>query len=346
MAPSVTLRSVLQATVYGAFDLRLEEKPLDPDRLAANEVYVETEVTALSTGTELALYLGHAADVPSTPTYPREMGYNNVGRVVRTGAAVLNLPPGQRVLSVKSHQSAYIAPQEDLMVPVPDGVTSEAASLAYLTSLTFGALHKAGYEAGESVAVVGLGVIGMCGVAVARRLGAKVLAVTNAPERLEMARNVGAHAACLSQEMPSATQLRALFGDVGADIVVLTANSWDGFRVAVNLARRMGRVCILGLPGRRQPLPDFNVLSPEWFHGKQLSLISSGYVSRIECASHDIRFNVRRNLEKILDLMACGQLDLEPVITHRFPARRMLEAYELAAQHSKALCGAIFDWRV
>jgi threonine dehydrogenase-like Zn-dependent dehydrogenase len=44
--------------------------------------------------------------------------------------------------------------------------------------------------------------------------------------------------------------------------------------------------------------------------------------------------------------MACGQLDLEPVITHRFPARRMLEAYELAAQHSKALCGAIFDWRV
>jgi L-iditol 2-dehydrogenase len=185
----------------------------------------------------------------------------------------------------------------------------------------------------------------MCAVALSHCLGAKVLAVANAPERLEMARTVGANAAFLARDMPSETQLRTLLGDLGADIVILTANTWDGFRVAMNLARRMGRVCILALPGRRQPLPDFNVLSPEWFHAKQLSLIASGWVTRAEGASFDIRFNLRRNLEKILSLMACRELLLEPIITHRFPARRMLEAFELAAQHSKALCGAVFDWR-
>jgi len=336
---------MLQAVAYGALDLRLEEKPLDPGNLAGNEVYVETEVTAFSTGTELGIYLGHAADVPGTLPYPREIGYNHVGIVARTGTEVTGLRAGQRVLSLRPHVSAYIAPQNELMVPVPVGVSSEEASLAYLTNLTLAALHKAGYQAGESVAVVGLGVIGMCAVALARALGAKVLGVANAPERLEMARRVGAHAACLAQEMPDGTDLRALFGDAGADIVVLTANSWDGFRAAVNLARRMGRVCVLAMPGRRQPLPDFNVLSPEWFHVKQLSIIASGWVTRAECASFDVRFNLRRNLDKILDLMVCRELVLEPIITHRFPARRMLEAYELAMQHSKELCGVVFDWR-
>src|SRR4051794_34225354 len=113
---------MLQAMVYGAGDLRLEEKALDSSSLGAGEVYVETEVTALSTGTDLGVYLGHSTDIPGAPGYPRTVGYSNVGIVRRVGAGVVRLREGQRVFSLRPHQSAFIASESDLLVPVPEGV--------------------------------------------------------------------------------------------------------------------------------------------------------------------------------------------------------------------------------
>jgi threonine dehydrogenase-like Zn-dependent dehydrogenase len=102
----------------------------------------------------------------------------------------------------------------------------------------------------------------------------------------------------------------------------------------------------LGFPGRAQPKPEFNPLDPQWFYGKQLTLAGVGYSPRpTNCQPWEIRFTLHRNLEHIFDLMASGILELESLITHRFPPTRMKEAYELACQHSKELIAAIFDWR-
>ena len=182
-----------QAILYGAGDLRIEERSLDPKLLQADQVYVETQVTALSTGTDLGNYLGNSTDIPGAPDYPRAVGYSNVGIVRAIGADVENLQPGQRVFSLKPHQSAYIAHRSELMVPVPEGVSSEQASLAYLAQLGMAALRHARYESGESVAVVGLGVIGLGTVAIARAMGATVTAVANSSLRGDSAMQVGAH---------------------------------------------------------------------------------------------------------------------------------------------------------
>jgi threonine dehydrogenase-like Zn-dependent dehydrogenase len=334
-----------QAILYGAGDLRMEERPLDPAALRENQVYVETEVSALSTGTDLGNYLGHSTDVPGAPDYPRPVGYSNVGMVKRVGAAVRSLQPGERVFSLKPHLSAYIAAESELMLPVPDGVSSEQASLSYLTELGVAALRHAGYEAGESVAVVGLGVIGLATVGMARVMGANVVAVANASERARLAAALGAQASVLSQDLRDAEARRVVFGEAGADLVVLAANTWEAYRLSVDLARYRGRISVLGFPGRGQAPPDFNPLAPEWFYGKQLTLIGAGYASRVECGPGDIRFNLRRNLEYILNSMATGALALEQIITHRLPADRMREAYELARVHSKDLAAAVFDWR-
>ena len=139
-------------------------------------------------------------------------------------------------------------------------------------------------------------------------------------------------------------KLQGVFGDTGADIVVLTANSWDAFRLSMSIVRRNGRVSILGFPGRAQPQPDFNPLDPTWFYAKQLTLLGAGFAPRIDCAPAELRFNVRRNLEYILDLMASQAMRLDSLITHRLPVARMKEAYELASQHSKEMVGAVFQW--
>jgi threonine dehydrogenase-like Zn-dependent dehydrogenase len=333
-----------QAVIYGAADLRLEESTLDATGLADEQVYVETEVTAMSTGTELAIYEGRLNEIPTTPDYPRPLGYSNVGRVVRTGSAVSRVRPGQRVFSRTPHQSAYIAQQDELMVPVPESVGSEEASLAYLTQLGVTALRQAGYQTGENVAVIGLGVIGLAAVAVARAMGARVAAISNSPLRSSPARCMGAHGVFLSSEVHTAEDLD-IFGETGTDIVLLTANTWEAFRTSVEIARFGGRISVVGFPGRAQPQPEFNPLDPQWFYGKQLTLMGVGYSPRANCHPWEIRFNLHRNLEYIFALMGSGILELESLITHRFPPTRMKEAYELACRHSKELIAAIFDWR-
>jgi len=325
-----------QAILYGAGDLRLEERPLPLENLAAGQVHIQTEVTAFSTGTDLGNYEGRSTEVPGAPDYPRAVGYSNAGHVVAGG---------QRVFSMRPHQSAFIAEPGELLVPVPDGVSSEQASLAYLTQLGLAALRQARYETGENVAIIGLGVIGLATAGLARAMGAKVAGLANSPLRAEAARRVGAHAALLSEEVHSAEDLSSVFGATGADVVILTANTWGAYRLAVEIARHGGRVSVLGFPGRAQPAPDFNPLAAEWFYGKQLTLIGAGFSPRAECPPSDLRFNLRRNLEYILDLMATGALQLESLITHRLPAARMAEAYELARAHDKGLLAAVFDWR-
>ncbi len=334
-----------QAILYGKDDLRLEERTLDLGSLQSGMVYVETEVSALSTGTDLGNYLGNSTYVPGAPDYPRPVGYSNVGTIRRVGDAVKSLRLGQRVFSMKPHQSAFLAQHDELLIPVPEIVSSEEASLAYLTHLGLASLRQARFEPGENIVVVGLGVIGLCTVGLAGAMGAKVVGIANSTLRSDAAEQVGAHDAFLSDDPDLKHRLEDVFGEVGADIVVLTANQWEAYRLSMAIARYAGRVSVLGFPGRFQPKPDFNPLDPEWFYGKQLTLLGAGFAPRSDCPPQDLRFNTRRNLQYIVELMATRSLRLESLITHRIPSSRMKEAYELAKQHDKSLIAAVFDWR-
>ncbi|MEJ7609091.1 MAG: zinc-binding dehydrogenase [Bryobacteraceae bacterium] len=327
---------MIRAVLYGAGDLRLEETSLDHSQLMPSEVYVKTEVTALSTGTDLANYSGRSTEIPGAPAYPRGVGYSNVGVVHKAGSEVRGLAEGQRVFSLQPHKSAYIVSTDALLVPVPDGVSSEQASLAYLAQLGMAAVRQARYEAGESVAVVGLGVIGLSTVGLVRAMGGQVTAIANSPVRASAAKQLGAHFVHVTGEGYPPRDI---------DLVVLTANPWAAYRLSVEMARYGGRISILGFPGRGESAPPFNPLDPEWFYGKQLTLIAAGFSPRSECAPAELRFNLRRNLEYLFALMSSGDLQLEPIITHRLPAGRMQEAYELAREHSKDLMAAVFDWR-
>ncbi len=334
-----------QATLYGVGDLRMEERPLDHSNLEPDQLYVETAVTALSTGTDLGNYLGDSTYVPDAPDYPRPVGYSNVGTVKRVGSAVREIKPEQRIFSRYPHQSAFIARESEVLTLLPDGLSAEVATLTYLTHLGLAALRQARYETGENVAVVGLGVIGLGTVGLARAMGAKVVGIANSPIRCEAALKVGADAAFESSDPHLVERLDEVFGNVGADIVVLTANPWPAYRLSVDIARQGGRVSILGFPGRFESAPDFNPLDPSWFYGKQLTLLGAGLAPGSDCPPDELRFNLRRNLQYIIDLMAGKQLQLESLITHRLPADRMHEAYELAKAHSKDLIAAVFDWK-
>lgn len=330
---------IRKAVLHGARDLRLEESEFDPKQLGPQETLVRTLATGFSTGTDMANYQGRSEEVGG-PAYPRPVGYSNVGIVEAAGSQAQVLPVGSRVFSIKPHCSAFVASASDLLVPLPAEIDPAEASLAYLVHLGVAALRQVRYEPGESVCVIGLGVIGLGTIGAARAMGATVAALANDPRRLTAAVAMGAQESHLSANFKAP----ALFGGHGADVVVLTANTWEAYRQALESARFAGRIAILGFPGRSLPPPPFNPLDARWLYTKQLTIVGAGHLSRVECSPSDIRFNLRRDLEFVFALMASGVLRVAPVISHRVPAARMQEVYELADTHSKDLTAAVFDW--
>ena len=333
-----------KAVLYGKGDLRLEmesvSRPLKPE-----EILIQTEVTALSTGTDLGNYLGDSTYVPGAPDYPRSIGYSNVGIVCETGSEVNRIRRGDRLFSMKPHCSGFITQSDDLLVPIPDSVSSEEASLAYLTQLGLVALRKGRFEAGENLVVVGLGVIGLATIALGRAIGATVVGVANSNFRAKVALEMGARACFSPNEAGLGSPIREALEGKQADIVVLTSNTWESYFLGLHIARVGGRVCVLGFPGRSQPMSTRNPLDPSLFYAKQLALFACGDSSKSEHPPSDTHFNLRRNLKFILDLLSDKRMNLAPLITHRLKYARMQEAYELAREHSKELIAAIFLWK-
>lgn len=331
------------AILHGPRDLRIDELELDPARLGDDQIYVETIVSALSTGTDRGNYEG-AERVPGAPAYPRYVGYSNVGRVERVGGAVTRFKVGDRVFATLPHQAAYIAPESGMIVKVPEAVSSEDAAFTYLYHLGFHSLRKGQYASGENVAVVGLGILGLTSVELARVMGARAIALGNDPTRIEKARQVGAHLALRSDDPDLAARLQDFTYGAGVDLVILAANPWPAYRTAVEIARRDGRVAILSLPGRGEAPLDINPLALSWFYGKALTLVAVAGVAASAFPTDPSRFGVARGCEYLLSLMEDGRIVPSRLVTHRLPVERMVEAYEMAYHREKSMVGVLFQW--
>ena len=344
------------AVLRGPRDLSIEEQELATDALGPDELWVQTEVSALSTGTDRGNYEG-AQRVPGAPDYPRWVGYTNVGIVRGVGSGVTRFRTGERVFALKPHQSAYVARESELIVRVPHGVAPEDAAFTYLYHLGFQSLQRGHFVPGENVAIVGLGILGLAAVELASVQGARVLALGNAANRLEMARAVGAHQALPSDAPEIQSAIDELTHGAGIDLVILAANPWPAYRTAVEVVRPNGRVAVLSLPGRGEPPLDFNPLALEWFYGKALTLIAVAGVapyaypaiqapaSGRPVESTGARFSRARGCEYLLDLIQERRLQPARLVTHRLPYGRLGEAYEMALHREKSMIGVVFDWR-
>lgn len=333
-----------RAILYGPRDLRLEEFSLETDQLGPNDVWVETQITALKIGTDRGNYEG-AEQVPGAPDYPRWVGDSNLGVVRAVGREVARFSAGDRVFARKPHQSDYIATESEAIVKIPEDVASEDAvylGLYHVSALSYWRAH---YQAGENVAVVGVGLLGLADVALGRAFGARVIAVGNSRLRLEMAEKMGADLTVMSDDPNLSDKISEFTAKEGVDLVILTANPWPAYRVAMDVVRFNGRVAILGLPGRGESSLDFNPLAMEWFYAKSLTLISAGTpVTSLYPVDGD-RFDLVRSAPALLKLMAQGVLEPKRLITHRLAYERIKEAYEMAYRREKSMMGVLFEWR-
>jgi threonine dehydrogenase-like Zn-dependent dehydrogenase len=332
------------AILHGPRDLRIEEQPLEAQDLEPDQIWVETQITALKIGTDRGNYEG-ADRVPGAPDFPRWVGDSNFGIVRGVGTGVTRFRVGDRVVGCVPHQSEYIARESGPVAKVPDQVDAEDAVYGWLYALSSLCYRKAQFQPGENVAVVGLGVLGLGAVALGPLFGARVVGLGNSPIRLEMSERMGAHASLLSNDPDLDDKLEEFTHGAGIDLVIQTANPWPAYRTAVQSVRPGGRVAIVALPGRGEPPLDFNPLDMRWFYQKGISLIAvSGRAGYLYPGSEH-RFDRTRECEYVLSLMAQQGLEPKRLVTHRFHYSEMAQAYEMTYQREKEMLGVIFRWQ-
>ncbi|MBI4324219.1 MAG: zinc-binding alcohol dehydrogenase [Chloroflexi bacterium] len=342
MKPRILQARVVELT--GPRQVVIREQRLEAAKLKAGEILAETLYSAISVGTEMAAYLG-APPLRPGRTYPRLVGYCNVAQVLAQGRAVNRCRPGDRILTFQSHRSAFACREDEIIAIIPKGIDLVAASTTYLFHLGYNALLKGGGVPGQHVGVVGLGTLGAATVSLAAAFGGLVYAFSDQPQGRKAALELGAREAFTKTDENAFHTISTLTSGAGLDLVVNTSNSWPDWKLALRLARKQGTVCVLGFPGRNDPIPPFNPLDSQIFYDRQLTLIACGYAPDYDLPAHDLRFTVKRNCAFLLQAIRAGTLPARRLVSSVQPWSRLPKIYERLARRVGTGFTCVLKWK-
>lgn len=326
-------------TFQGPEQVRVEDKP-EPELVAADDAIVRIEATGIC-GSDLHIYHGR---VPVEPGFT--IGHEFVGTVIAAGEEVDRVAVGDRVLGCFHTACATCSPclrgdyhkcrrqrtfghgtalgdlqgaqAEQLLVPranltlrrVPEGMSSDVALFAGdVMGTGFHSIVNAGMRSGDTVAVFGLGPVGLCAVQAALAGGAvEVFAVDSVEERLQMAASFGATPVHLTEQEPK--KLIRAATDGGVDVAVDAVGDPGPLAMAISLARDAGTVSGIGAYQGKAEIP----LGLAWLKSLNLCLGLA---------------NVVAHVDRVLALMAAGRLDPAPLVSSHMSLDEASEAYAI-----------------
>jgi len=267
---------------------------------------------------------------------PMPLGYSCAGTVMQLGGGVTGFSTGDRVAcagaKVANHAEVNCVPVR-LCARVPAGLSDEEAAFVTVGAIALQGVRTAAPTLGESVAVIGLGLIGQLAVQILRAAGCKVLGVDVDPAKLELARAGGARLAVLrSDDVRQAVASLTDGRGVDAAVICAAGDTNDPIELAGEIARDRARVAVVGAVKMDVPRRPY--------YDKELSLLLSRaygpgrYDPAYEERGEDyplgyVRWTEERNFGAFLDLCADRRVDVRPLITHRIPIDRADEAYAL-----------------
>lgn len=330
----------MQAVTFQApGEVRVEERP-EPEVTGPDQAVVRVTATGVC-GSDLHIYHGRVKIEPGFT-----IGHEFVGEVLAAGDGVTSVKEGDRVLGCfctacggcffcrrglfhkcdhgrvfghgatlgdlqGSQASQVLVPNANLTLRrVPEGMTDDSALFAGdVMGTGYHAVSSAGVQAGDSVAVLGLGPVGLCAVQAAKAAGAaRVIAIDTVGDRLEMARSFGAEPVHLTEEDPRAAVKAATDGR-GVDAAVDAVGHPDALDMACRVTRKAGTVSAIGVYAERCEVH----MGVVWI--KALT-IRTGHA------------NVIAHVDTVIALMQAGLLDPSPLVTHHMPLADAPEAYE------------------
>jgi predicted dehydrogenase/threonine dehydrogenase-like Zn-dependent dehydrogenase len=264
------------------------------------------------------------------------LGYSAAGIVTAVAEDVTEFQIGDRVacagVGFASHAEVLSVPK-NLCVHLPVAVSFDAGSFGTLGAIALQGVRLAQPTLGESVVVIGLGLVGQLSLQLLKANGCRVFGLDLDPDRVKLAIELGAAGAGVSNDDSAKTIENWTLGN-GADAVLITAatDSNQPVELAAKISRLKGRVVVVGMTGLdipRQP-----------FYMRELALTISmsygpgRYDPEYEERGNDyplpyVRWTEKRNIEAFLELINSGGISVDKLISHRFPIEQAERAYQL-----------------
>lgn len=337
-----------QAVVLEPYKVGVREVELGPP--AANQVLVAAEVSAVSAGTELAVYTGTHQWLkdPNLPDwkFPFRPGYSAAGVVVEVGADVAGWKPGDKVSFPGNHASAElltIGHERGRLWRLPAGTDVEKAATACIARYGFGAAVRPGITLGRSAAVLGLGIIGQFALRSLLAAGAHPVVGIDA---VAMRRRAALAAGAGHVIDPGAGDVRGQLSDYlqarGAELVADATGVPDAVPVAMSLACDGGQVVVVGSPrGKAKDVNFYDDLHRRYIEvtGAHGNMLFEPAHTRLAGA-----WGIDKAQGWLLAAMASGRLSLEGLVTHRIGPEGLGEAYEGLLHNKEEYLGVVVRW--
>jgi predicted dehydrogenase len=267
------------------------------------------------------------------------LGYSSAGTIIDVGEGLQGFRVGDRVACAGGgfavHAEYAVVPR-NLMTLLPDEVDLEQGAFATLGAIALHGFRLAELQIGERVAVIGLGLLGLMAVQIARSAGCRVLGIDINRDRVELSRKLGVEAVSVEGAVEKG---RAKTGGKGFDAVIICAatESSNPVELAGEIARDRASIISVGAVGLKIPR--------NLYYEKELTFLVSRsygpgrYDPTYEEGGQDypigyVRWTEGRNLSAFVDLLVDGRVDVDGLITHRFPIAKGIEAYDLITARS------------
>jgi len=241
--------------------------------------------------------------VRSKLAQPIPLGYCHVGSVLDAGA-VSGFDVGDLVISNSAH-AEVVSADPAFAAPIPTGVSDAQATFVPLAAIALQGIRLIGAQRGDTVVVMGLGLIGQLAVRLLRAQGITVIGID--PDAAKSADAVQAGASIASPSLAA--------GAAGVLITASTASD-EPVNQAARLCRRRGRVVLVGVTGLRLNRADF-------YQNEVSFQVSRSYGS----ADPSDPSSARANFDEVLALMASGALDVTALLTSSHPFASAPEIY-------------------
>ncbi|GEM_PF-78250 len=295
-----------------------------------DEVMVKAICSLVSPGTERARYL----DLPNTPgQFPHAPGYCMAGRVLLAGPGA-DFRVGELVVAAAPHGSLGVA-SRDRVLRVSEDVLPERAVFAPLGAIALQGLRKARLQAGESVAIVGAGLIGQLALRLATIAGARPITIVAGsrgrftPEVLRIADRAIALA-----DAPAEVDA------VGADAVLEVTGAPEAIGTAVRLVRPGGRIILLG--SSRGSTQDPNLLAG--IYEKEISLFGAHVEATPKSSSFPGLWPMREEWAAVMELIVDGRLSVDELISEQVAPGDIPGLYARLASPGDRSLGLILRW--
>ncbi|MBI5091712.1 MAG: zinc-binding alcohol dehydrogenase [Candidatus Hydrogenedentes bacterium] len=326
--------------VYFPDRLRVEFGDVTVPEPGPSDVVVQTKYSFISNGTEGSFLRGERingetayrpGDVWPFPIAP---GYQSTGIVESVGSAVTDIHPGQWVFAALGRVEGMYEPWGGHISPkvtdrsqiwaVPESVSPVAVSGLVLAQVGYNSGTRPEVKAGDTALIIGDGLVGHWTAQTLHQRGANVILAGRHADRLALFRDSPGRRCVNAATEDLAAAVRRLAPE-GVHILVDTVGSIATIRELFPLLTHNSHIVSTG------------------FHGADC-LMDIQLLRFKECTLHSPSGWEKRRMDETLDWIAAGHLEVESLITHRFPVEKAAEAWELILDKSEPSLGVLLTW--